>query len=369
MRLSSQLIKDLANFDTKGSTVVSLYLNVDGKQYIRSQDYQREFDSMLKRAKSQIEQNPLAKKDIERIYSFVQSPMDRSKVRGIALFSSLDANLWKVVELPVPVQNFFIINTVPQLRQLESICEASEKIAILNIDRQRGRVIVFELGEVIESQEVFDELPRHEDDKGDWERDHLQDHKAVLAHKHIRKSAQLAFDLFKKYDYEHLVISGSDDVVAELEKELHSYLKDRIVLRANIGISSPSEEYRRLVEKAEEKIMRTSHMKLIEKIRDKAAVGTGIVTLKDTLGALSEKRIETLMVSNSFEKPGWRCPNCTNLAEKGPICSVCGSDMQKVEDLIEEVIQEALHQSCKIVTASESADLDCLGGIAALLRY
>ena len=59
MRLSSQLIKDLANFDTKGSTVVSLYLNVDGKQYIRSQDYQREFDSMLKRAKSQIEQNPL----------------------------------------------------------------------------------------------------------------------------------------------------------------------------------------------------------------------------------------------------------------------------------------------------------------------
>lgn len=369
MRLSSQLIKDLSNFETKGSAVVSLYLNIDGRQYVRSQDYQREFDSMLKRSKAQMEQNPLVKKDIEKISSFVQTPIDRSKVRGIAVFCSIEAGMWEVVELPVPVQNFFIINALPQLRQLEAICEASEKMAILNVDRQRGLVMIFELGEVVESQEVFDELPRHEDDKGDWERDHLQDHNAVLTHKHIRKSAQLAFELFKKHDYEHLIISGSDDVTSELEKELHSYLKDRIVLKSNNGISSSVEEYRHLAEKAEETIMKTSHMKLIEKIRDKAAVGMGLTNLKDTLAALSEKRVETLMVSNSFEKPGWRCLSCDNLAEKGPNCPICESGMQKVDDLIEEVVQEALRQSCKIVTASESSDLDCLGGIAALLRY
>jgi hypothetical protein len=43
--------------------------------------------------------------------------------------------------------------------------------------------------------------------------------------------------------------------------------------------------------------------------------------------------------------------------------------MTKVEDLIEEAIEDALNQSCQVELCATSADLDVLGRVGALLRY
>jgi hypothetical protein len=43
--------------------------------------------------------------------------------------------------------------------------------------------------------------------------------------------------------------------------------------------------------------------------------------------------------------------------------------MDKVADIVEEAIDEALGQSCRVEVCAGNADLDVLGRIGALLRY
>jgi hypothetical protein len=43
--------------------------------------------------------------------------------------------------------------------------------------------------------------------------------------------------------------------------------------------------------------------------------------------------------------------------------------MDGVDDVIEEAVEEALSQSCRVEICVGNADLDVLGGIGALVRY
>jgi hypothetical protein len=43
--------------------------------------------------------------------------------------------------------------------------------------------------------------------------------------------------------------------------------------------------------------------------------------------------------------------------------------MVQVVDVVEEAVEDALEQSCRVLLSHESADLDVLGRIGGLLRY
>jgi hypothetical protein len=43
--------------------------------------------------------------------------------------------------------------------------------------------------------------------------------------------------------------------------------------------------------------------------------------------------------------------------------------MQLVEDVVEQAVEEALANKCRVEVVRESADLDVLGRIGALLRF
>ena len=66
---------------------------------------------------------------------------------------------------------------------------------------------------------------------------------------------------------------------------------------------------------------------------------------------------------------GWRCPTCGALATVGPTCGSCSGALERVDDVVEEAVQEALAQSCHVEVCVGNADLDVLGRIGALLRY
>ena len=92
------------------------------------------------------------------------------------------------------------------------------------------------------------------------------------------------------------------------------------------------------------------------------------VDLDDTLAALSDHRVETLLVSNGYREEGWRCPSTGRLAGRGPKNPVSGEPMERVADVVEEAVQEAFALGCS-VEVCENADLDVLGRIGALLRF
>ncbi len=367
--LTKDTIRILAAFQSPDAPVVSLYLDVDGRRRPRPQEYERQLDRMVRDALSSSNGGRPAARDLERIAAHVRRGLDRSRVRGLALFSCEAAGLWQAVELPMPVCDQLVVNRSPQVAQLERLSQEHDRFGVLLADRQRARVLVIEMGEVAHEAALFDELPRHEDDRGEWDKDHVHGHQAVAAQHHLRRAGQLAFSVLKRTGFDHLVLSGPDEVLAELERELHSYLRDRIVARLSIPTTAGDEEVRQAVLRIEEEVERERESALVASLRDRLGTGTAVAGLGGVLGALLERRVQTLVVSAGFETAGWRCPRCAALTERGRNCPVCSSRMDLLDDVVEEAVADAVLRSCEVVTCVDSADLDVMGRIGALLRY
>ena len=57
------------------------------------------------------------------------------------------------------------------------------------------------------------------------------------------------------------------------------------------------------------------------------------------------------------------------MATVGRRCARCDAEMDAVDDVVEDAIDVALAQGCRVEVVSESADLDVLGRIGAVLRF
>lgn len=369
--ITEDAIRELAAFRSESAPVVSCYLDVDGRRYVRAQDVEDHLDRLLRQTRERMNGSvPVA--DLERIEQFVRAGFDRSRTRGLAIFSCVEDGFWRVVPLPVRVHSRIIVNSAPAVGQLESVVQELNRIGVLLLDRQRARIFVFDLGELVDHSELFEELPRHYDARGhsDQGYDREQHHVEELTAQHLRHAAAVAFHLFQERGFEHLVIDAPAELVPTVESFLHPYLRERLRAELHVGVNASLDEIRRAVIDVEREIERGREAELVERLRDAVGSGNrGVAGLDDTLRALVEQRVDVLLVSEGYSETGWRCPQCGYLCRRGPACPVDGTQMLHLDDVVEEAVDVALNQSCRVEVCVDNADLDVLGRIGALLRY
>jgi peptide chain release factor subunit 1 len=369
-RITEDAIRELAEFKGQDAPVTTCYLDVDGRRFLRHQDYELELDRLLRQGRAKANGTASVQGDLRRIEEYVKSGFERKGVRGLAMFSCEAHGLWEVIPLAVPVRSQLVINHTPYVAQLEAVLDEYKPFGVLLADKQRARMFVFELGELADKSEVFEELPRHDDDGGTWGKDHVNQHVAEMAHQHLRHAAQVAFHVFQEQGFDRLIIGAPDEIAGELERDLHPYLKDRVVARLSIPVGASDEEVRQAALEVEARVERQKEAEVVERLR--SAVGSGrrgVAGLGPVLQALVERRADWLLVSQGYEAPGWRCVGCDFIGTVGRRCPVCSAEMHQVDDVVEEAIEEALKQSCRVEICVDNADLDVLGRIGALLRY
>lgn len=351
--------------------MISCYVDVDGRRFVRQQDLEKELDRLARRARPRVNGNKSLQADLSRILSYVRDGFDRSQTRGLAFFACGAEGIFEVIHLPVSVSSQIVVSAAPVVGPIESAIEDHERHAAILVDRQRARLLVIDWAEVVEHSELADALPRGVDAGGarDWGDSRAHAEAAQVA-QHLRHAAQAAFELFQQSGFERLVVGGNEESVAELERLLHPYLRERLAGRlSGVTITSPADEVRRAAIAVSVEAERHKEADLVARLRE--AVGAkrrAIVGLACTLEAVHEHRVEQLLVSDGYAEPGWRCPSCACLAQRGRTCS-CGTEMVAVDDVVAEVIDDALSQRAKVQMCVGNADLDVLGRIGAFLRY
>lgn len=369
--ITEAAIRELASIKGRKAPITSCYLDVDGRRLVRQKDLEHEVDVVLKDARARADGDASVADDLRRIDRYVRTELDRSRTRGVAIFSCSADGLWKVVELPMPVHTRVVINHTAAVGQLEAVVQEFEPIGVLMADRQRARMFVFELGELVERSELFEERPRETDVRG--LRDRGGDHpEALTAHtqQHLRNAAQVAFEVWSQHPFTHLAIAAPDDLATQLEADLHPYLRERLVGRLSVPVTAGHDEVLAAAKQVESQVERQREAQVVERLRAAVAAGRkGVAGLSDTIEALGDHRVDTLLVSQGFVAPGWRCDRCERLAAIGRRCKKCGDDMVPVDDVVEDAIEEALAQSCRVEICVGNADLDVMGRAGALLRY
>jgi peptide chain release factor subunit 1 len=364
-------IRRLAAVAGERAPVTTLYLDLEGRRHLRQPDVAREVEQLLRSTRPMRNgsgEHPSVRADLARIIDVVRGGFDRARTRGVVIVACSEDGIFEVVELPVAVHDRLVVNHVPAMGPLEQIVGDHEPVGVLLADRQRTRVLVSELGELLELGQAVDELTHG--DPGHHDRGDLAHAVEAATHSHLRRAADAAWQQFQERPFDHLVVGAPDAVVGELVALLHPYLRQRFAGRIPVGPGSGAAEVRAAVAEVERRVERERQTAVVGRLRQEAHSGRrGVIGLAPTLDALNGRRVERLVVSAGYAEEGWRCPATGTLAAVGPRSPVDGRPMDRVADVVADAVHAAIGQGCRVDICTGNADLDVMGRIGALLRY
>jgi peptide chain release factor subunit 1 len=375
-RLDPELLRKLAGWETNGVPVTSLLLDVDGKRWPKRADYIRRAEDLTDRVCREAEAmgkeaHRSACHDKKRVDSFVRDEFERSgRIRGLAAFSCSGAGLWEAVTVSRPLRDWAVFAPRPYLLPLESLVELSETFCTVIVDRARARIFLSRLGEIEERTSILDEVPGQHD-QGGWSQGRLQRHIEDHVQRHLKRVAEALLRLQRARPFDHLVLAGPEEAVAELERELHDYVSQRVLARISLPIHVGADEVLERTLQMEGELEDRRERDAVERLASEARAATGraVAGMGETLTALEANRADTLVVLAGLWATGVRCTSCGHLDTGGKRCAVCGSAVEEVPDLVEVAVEKALRQQCRVESVEASAQLERLGGIGALLRF
>jgi peptide subunit release factor 1 (eRF1) len=108
---------------------------------------------------------------------------------------------------------------------------------------------------------------------------------------------------------------------------------------------------------------------LVQNLVTAARKGSGSLGLADTLMAMQEQRVQTLVISEGFSAPGYLCTHCNYLTlREVSACPVCGGPARRLEDVVDHLVHRAVGADVEVVFVHGEA-LEKAGSIGTVWRY
>jgi len=400
-----RILEKLASFRPNGLQVTSLYL------HLRPQDrqnnaYLKAYKDMVRRKKKELERRFLApeavksvEEDFERIGGYLSQPENLKGCRGIAVFSCAAEKLFEVVKLPYVYRNRLMISPDPLIREIAAIDEEFGRVGILLIDRKHIRYFLMDIDSTVEILDFLEPLATRahrfhsggsalkgaegtfqlrlparkaapqmvQHSLGEW-----RFHMRIREEKHrlLKIASDAAFEEWKRSKFDRLVIGGfPEEGLRDIENHLHPYLRERLVgyIEVNPSTAQPAEVRDKVIDLLQQKD-REEEKALLEELEELTGKGLAVNGTHRTLEMLSAGNVRTLLVPEDFEKPGYLCPR-THLVFLKPECPSEEEKPVPVEDIVDEVIEEALEQRARIEVVVDPDLQRRIDGLAAFLRF
>jgi peptide subunit release factor 1 (eRF1) len=91
--------------------------------------------------------------------------------------------------------------------------------------------------------------------------------------------------------------------------------------------------------------------------------------LEDTLAALHEGRIQTLLIKDGFRAPGYLCKDCGYLTSQNlKACPFCSQSFESIQDAVELSVHQVMKMGGDVEVLRE-VDNQKFRDIGAVLRY
>jgi peptide chain release factor subunit 1 len=383
MAVEPDEVRELLDFAPEGFLVTSFYLNVDAGEFPAPQHIEKTLDSLLHSAQQQREETQRGlshqaseslRADLDKIDHFVKEDFRRVDTNGLAIFSCSARDFWDVVQLPNAVESRVVFGPRPYVAPLATFLSDSKPTAILLTDRKRARIITMRRGQVKQWTDLEDRMIERSK-AGGWSQMRYQRHADAWAKHHVDHAAELVLRLEQHYPFDWLILGVEVEVEADLMKDLHPYVKDRVVGTIHVRIDAPVAEVveraKAVRDQAEARLI-DNLMRQIEKYA--GAGGRATVGLATTLDALNQQRVYILLVQEGYTESGFECPNCGLLIaeQAGPppvACPACSEPVRRVENIVGSAIQRAFELGSNVEVETERNKLEPIGYIGSITYY
>jgi peptide subunit release factor 1 (eRF1) len=310
--------------------------------------------------------------DFKHILNYVTLDFDGKGTRCLVIFSSSKQNFWQVYRLPQPVKSRLIVSNEPYVRPLTTLLDEYKRYCTVVVSRDKARIFEVYLGEITEHTDIFSEVPGKVRIAG-WyglEERRIERHIDDQIHRHLKQVADATLNFFKEKKFDWLIIGGKKETLTAFERHLHSYLQERIVGRIDLEPDASLHEALARTQEIARRVEREEEQALIQRLMDEAnSNGLGVLGLEDTLKAVWQGQVNTLILKNDLTVPGYVCPKCGYMSVEESECPIDQIAMTPTPDILEEAVESAILQNCQIEHVMESQELDNVGGIGAILRF
>ena len=370
-------VEALSRFRSDKFMTTSFFLDTD-KHRLTKKEILVSAKNLLAEARARLDGLDIAKekkasllKDLDMIQEYASKDA-ASNSAGLAIYACSGAGFWEILSLPEAPRNRVVFDANPFVRPLSLILDEFHKLIAFLVDRHEAKWYEIFMGEITLLDEMKTDVPKKV--KGGGEREEarrMERHMDAAVHDHYKRAAQKTFDLFKKNGFHGFVLGCPDNLVGEIEPELHPYVRERLKgwLRAKPS-DSPDGILKEVI--SLERALKTSEEEgLVRKLAGELEKGGRACSgLKESLRALNQGEVQTLIVSRHFAAPGKYCPRCKLLyTEEELKCPSCERKTDAVLDVVDEAIEAAMGRDAAVKHITPPSKLDHYGSIAALLRF
>lgn len=366
---SQDHMQELLTYEGNGDGVISVYLDTDSARQ-STEAIKLTARGLLK------EVQPQHEKEAQAIERFLDLSYDWSKP-GLALFCGKGGAFFRSYTSPVAFRNRIRLGPRPYVKPLAHLLDHYAHFGVIVVDRVNGRFYEYHLGELQATETCTGEEVRKTKRGGGssavGRRGAVNtggDHEEEVAARNLRDCATAAGRFYAERPIRRLFLGGTNETVAQfrefLPKQLQSCLAGSFAVDMDMGES----EVRRRALELLRQVNAEREDKLVERLVTLHAMGANaVVGLDDVLQAVSDKRVEALIISDGFRAPGYvHEPSgfvVANLA-RSPLTD---GELTEAADVVDAAVAQTVAQGGHVEIIAENPYLEDAGRIGAILRY
>jgi peptide subunit release factor 1 (eRF1) len=370
----------ILNYQLSTRPVVSVYLMVD-RLRTSKKNYQTMLNSMIAGSRERLENDINIdrndKKEIyeifEKVKRFVSDKFRTDSTRTLAIFSSGDG-IWEEFRLPVIMRSKIVIDPKPYTQNIRNLVNNSKRYGVLMIDREKAQINSIYLGEVSKCLAEFEsDVPPKVNFRSQaaFREKKLLGRMEEKLHHFFKTINDKTLELFKEKKFDYLILSGRKEIIPKFMSYMHSYLESVLIgsifAEPDSKFSLATEKAREVIDKFEQGVKDSLTNRLIDELNPN---GMGVLGIDAIIRSLLIEQIKTLVYDRQFAHKGYVCDDCGYITlEKRDRCPYCDGQLTFYNDIVDEIVEDALDQGCEVVDIEGNDRLIKAGSIGAVLRY
>ncbi len=367
--LTEQNLQELISYRT-GNPVLSVYLNVDPTAGT-SDAYKLRLRQMLKK------HEVTAPNDTEAIERYLEHKYDWSG-RSLAIFSCAQDNFFRSYSLSLPIRSRTRRLNRPYVKPLIDLVTNYGNFGVVLVDKQGARLFHFHLGQLQEQKGTLGETVHHTKHGGGSQALGRRGGAAgqtryaeEVADRNLRQAAKFAADFFDENHVRRVLVGGTEANLAHFVTLLPKTWRSLVMGTFPIEMNAGHDQVLAKAMNVGMQEVKKKEARLVEAIITAAAKGhDGVIRLDDTLGAVHAGQVKTLVISEGFHAPGYRCIGCDYLSAQAlKTCPFCSSPIEEIIDAVEMAVRKVLSDGGEVEVVHGNQELENAGRIGALLRY
>lgn len=365
-------LHELLSFPAYVPGIVSVYLDTDCALQ-PAETIKLQVKGMLK------ELNGANQQDAVVIERYLDHTYDWSSP-GLALFSCEENDFFRAYPVAVSFRNRLRVGPKPYVKPLAHLLDHYAYYGVILIDRVGARYFEYHLGELLSTEGILGEDVRKLKKGSGSSAGGMRGggrgeqggsrHEDEVVQRNMRDAANAAGLFFSKKPIRRLFLGGTAENVAQyrelLSKQLQSCIAGTFAMDMTAGEHEVREQTLILLHEAN--LVRENNL-VKQLITSHAKGGNAALGMDDTLQAISDKRVQTLIISDGLHFPGYIEEDAgfvvANLA-RSPLSE---QELIEVPDVVDSAVAFTVAQGGHVEVVSDNPELEASGRIGAVLRY